>query len=171
MRFLAKVEATSFDVSINGRVIKRVLEYKYLGVVLDENISWNSHVKYILRKTSKRVGMLGRIRNNVAMHTADLIYKSFILPIADYCDSAWSCCGKMNTELLEKLQRRAARIIMKKSSSDEALNSLAYDTLALRRNNHVSMDMYHIFLKTTLFLIKILSDVKRDRVICHIYLK
>ena len=96
--------------------------------------------------------MLGRIRNNVAMHTADLIYKSFILPIADYCDSAWSCCGKMNTELLEKLQRRAARIIMKKSSSDEALNSLGYDTLELRRNNHVcSLAKMCIWTCTTFF--------------------
>ena len=42
----------------------------------------------------------------------------------------------MNTELLEKLQGRAARIIMKKSSSDEYFMN-AYDTLELRRNNHV----------------------------------
>ena len=39
--------------------------------------------------------------------------------------------------MLERLQRRAARIIMKKSSSDEALKSLTYDILEVRRDKHV----------------------------------
>ena len=70
-------------------------------------------------------------------YSANIIYKSFIIPVLDYCDTVWICCGKGNTDLLEKMQRRAARIIMKKASSDEALNSLAYDTLEVTRNKHV----------------------------------
>ena len=76
------------------------------------------------------------------MHTADLICKSFILSIADYCsDSAWSRCGKTNIELLEKQQRWAARILMK--NYGEVLNSQAYDTLEF---NHVySLDKKSIY--------------------------
>ena len=128
---------TSFDVSILGNCIKRKSQYTYLGVVLDETLSYNAHVKSVLSKAGKRLGMLGRIRDNLTMNTANIIYKSFIIPVLDYCDTVWSCCGKGNTDLLEKMQRRAARIIMKKASSDEALNSLAYDTLEVRRNKHV----------------------------------
>ena len=50
----------------------------------------------------------------------NVIYKSYILPILDYCD----------TDLLEKLQRQAARIIMKSTCSDEVLAChIACDTL------------------------------------------
>ena len=47
---------------LKGRPIKRVFEFKYLGVVFDEHISWNSHVKYVLSRAGKRLRMLGRIR-------------------------------------------------------------------------------------------------------------
>ena len=71
------------------------------------------------------------------MHTASTIYKSFTLPILDYCDAVWNCCGRVNTDKLEKLQRRAARIVMRMDSSDEALEYLGYRTLERRREGHV----------------------------------
>ena len=36
---LAKVD--QFSVSVNGSAIKRVTEFKYLGVIFDEHLSWN----------------------------------------------------------------------------------------------------------------------------------
>ena len=69
--------------------------------------------------------------------TAGTVYTSFVLPILDYCDTVWSCCGSVNTDKLEKLQRRAARIIMHLGSSEKALNFLGYVTLEKRRKSHV----------------------------------
>ena len=65
------------------------------------------------------------------MHTANVIYKSFILPVLDCCDLVWGCCGRVNADNFERLQRRTARIIMRTSSSDEAIKYLRYDTLEL----------------------------------------
>ena len=42
--------ADSFTVNFNGENIERVSEYKYLGLVMDETLSWNSHVKYTINK-------------------------------------------------------------------------------------------------------------------------
>ena len=47
------------------------------------------------------------------MSSADIVYKSFILPIFDYCDVAWNSCGKGGLDSIEKTQRRAARVIAK----------------------------------------------------------
>ena len=71
------------------------------------------------------------------MYTAGTVYKSFVLPILDCCDTVWSCCGSFNTDKLEKLQRRAARIAMHLGSSEKALKFLGYVTLKKRRENHV----------------------------------
>ena len=62
--------------------------------------------------------MLGRIRININMYTARTVYTSFVYPILDYCDTMWSCFGNVNTAKLEKLQRRAARIVMRLGSSE-----------------------------------------------------
>ena len=73
--------------------------------------------------------MLNRIRTNVTTNTAHLIYKSFILPVIDYCDTVWNCCGKVDSENLEKLHRRAAGLIVRNHCSDAALQSLAMESL------------------------------------------
>ena len=59
-------------------------EFKYIGVVFNEYISRNSHVKYILSRAGKRLGMLGRIMENLTSHCADSIYTAYIRPIMDY---------------------------------------------------------------------------------------
>ena len=87
--------------------IKRVSEFKYLGVLFDEKISWNAHVKYIISKVSKRLGMLRRIRGSITSHRANMIYLSYVRPILEYCDIVWDSCGVCNNTSLEKLQRRA----------------------------------------------------------------
>ena len=89
----------------------RVFEFKYLGVLFDDCIAWKSHVKYILSRAGRRLGMLGRIRNDITSHCANIIYVSFIRPIVEYCDTVWDCCAVGNATSSEKLQRRAVRIV------------------------------------------------------------
>ena len=64
----------SFTISVNGTSIKRVSQLKYLGVVFDERLSWNDHVKFILAKAGKGVEMLGRICYCITWHSAKIIY-------------------------------------------------------------------------------------------------
>ena len=95
-------------VNIGDHLVKRVLNFKYLGVVLDDALSWNCHLNSIFTNACKRIGMLGRIRQDITLNAANVIYKSFIFPIFYYCDSAWTCCNKCDAVMLERLQRRAA---------------------------------------------------------------
>ena len=73
----------------------------------------------------------------MSMCTVDTVYTSSVLPILDYCDTVWSCYGGVNADKLEKLQRRAARIVMRLGSSEKALNFLGYVALEKRRKSHV----------------------------------
>ena len=82
----------------------------HLGVTFDEHVNWNAHVKYVMSKARKRIGMLSRIRNNITVYCANIIYTSFIRPIFDYCDNIYHCCGEVNSQSLEKLQRRALSV-------------------------------------------------------------
>ena len=125
-----------FQIQVHGHTIRRVFEFRYLGIVFDEHVNWNAHVKYVLGKAGKRIGMLGRIRKNLTVHCANTIYVSFIRPVLDYCDSVYNCCGEMNTNSLEKLQRRAARIVCKSQDSDCAMDFLKWGTLLNRREHH-----------------------------------
>ena len=122
-----------FQIQIHGHTIQRVFEFRYLGIIFYEHISWNAHVKYVLGKAGKRIGMLGRIRKNVTVHCANTIYVSFIRPVSDYCDSVYNCCGEVNTNALEKIERRAARVVCKSKDSDSAMHTLKWETLLTKQ--------------------------------------
>ncbi len=66
------------------------------------------------------------------------MYKSFILTILDYCDSVWNGnCNKVDAERLERLQKRAAKVVCLSQSSDDALAVLRWKPLYKRREQHV----------------------------------
>ena len=57
---------------------------KYLGVLLDCNLSWNSHIDHIAMKISKIVGIIARLRHFVPTHTLLNIYRALINPYIFY---------------------------------------------------------------------------------------
>ena len=61
----------TFTVSIDGFRIKHVTRYTYLGLVLERTLSWNEHVTHLISKAAKKVGVLGRIRQNIITNTAN----------------------------------------------------------------------------------------------------
>ena len=97
--------------------------------VMNKCLTWKAHGKYILGKVGKRIGILGCVRKNISMHSANRVYNSYIIPVLDFCDTVWNCCGTVNSDKLEKLQRRAARIIMRSDRTETALNYESYDLI------------------------------------------
>ena len=106
-------------------------------MVFDERLSWGSHVKKMISKAGKRVGMLGRLRDNLTTHSANVVYISLIRPILEYCDTVWGCCGEGNSKALEALQKRAGRIVARTIRSSPAMDILKWPALAERRRDHV----------------------------------
>lgn len=60
--------------------------FKYLGVVLDQTLSFNEHIDYVKKKVSKFTGMLSRVRPLLTTEAANTLYKMMILPVYDYSD-------------------------------------------------------------------------------------
>ena len=102
---------SDFTVQCNGSVLERVEKYKYLGVVLDQNLSWKEHVEYIGKKISSRLGMLRKARKILPRNACMTLYNAIVLPLFDYCCNIWDSCGLCSKAYLQKLHRRAAGII------------------------------------------------------------
>ena len=94
----------SFSVTIDGKVLNRASENKYLWNVLAPWLTWNAHVDYLVGNVRQRVALLGPIMKNINMYMTGTVYTSFVLPILDYCDAVCSYCGSVNADRLEKLQ-------------------------------------------------------------------
>ena len=124
-------------IKIGDYEINRVYDFKYLGIVLDDSLTWKDHVRYAISKVGERVGVLGHLRRNITIHAAFEMYNSLILPIFDYCDAVWSSCNKADMESLESLQRPASKIIVKSKCGTTPTVYLKFQSLEDRRNAHI----------------------------------
>ena len=88
-------------IRVNGRLLKRVKRIKYLGSVVDENLTWDDHIDYISVKIRRNISILKRLRLTVPGESLVLLYKTLIDPYFRYCNTAWGYC---NETLLDKLQ-------------------------------------------------------------------
>lgn len=128
------------SLNINDMVVDRVKSFKYLGIVIHENLCWADHVDYVCKKVRKRLGILRRIKHLLPKHTRELYVKTLVFPVLDYGDIIWG--DKGNETLMNRiqiLQNFAAKLILdrpKYSSATEALIELNWNTLSERRRLH-----------------------------------
>jgi hypothetical protein len=112
------------EVNIGNTVIQSQPCIKYLGVLIDNKLSFVDHVVHICSKASRQVNALLRLSNLLDQDTKLTLYKAFISSNYDYCPVVWSFCNRTLLNKLCKLQRRALRFVVNdyESEYDELLN-------------------------------------------------
>ena len=130
--------ATDFKILIEGKEIDRVSKFCYLGVTLDENLSWKGHVGEVFNKVNKRLGLLGRIRWCLTIQAAKCTYNCLILPVLSYTDTAWGELSGECSNRLQRLQNQAAHITIRCDGSSNAIKNLGWERLETirKRNKH-----------------------------------
>ena len=74
----------------HGRLLETVSSYKYLGVVLDSELSWNHHVNHVLRKVSRKIFALRTAGSQLTLKSRRQYYVSVIQPDLEYGSTAFS---------------------------------------------------------------------------------
>ena len=84
---------------------------QYLGIYIDENMKFISHINKITNTASRNVGMMSRIRHFVETRQLIQLYNAIILPYLNYCCLIWGTGYAHHTKKMLILQKRAVRII------------------------------------------------------------
>ena len=100
------------NVQIDDDPIPFVTKTKLLGVHLDNNLTWQDHIKHIHNKIVKNLYLLKQIKDYLSIKDRKLFYNSYILPHLDYCSVIWGNCSNYLLIDLLKLQKKAARLIL-----------------------------------------------------------
>jgi len=90
---------------------KELRTYKYLGVLLDENLSFTQHVDYICKKLSRGLFCLKRIKSLVNEKDLKTIYYSIFHSHLLYCSIIIGCTSNSNIKRIVTLQKKAIRIL------------------------------------------------------------
>ena len=83
------VSTKSFVINVNSNRIERTLTYKYLGVIVDEKLTWKDDCKQLCCTISKYVGVMYKVKHYVNNQALRMLYHSLIKSRVQYGIIVW----------------------------------------------------------------------------------
>ena len=92
--------------------IERVLETKFLGVIISHKLSWKSHITGVCSKMAKNTGIIAKVRHLLPRSQVRLLYLTLVQPYMNYCCIVWAGISKTQClDKIHKIQKRFCRLI------------------------------------------------------------
>ena len=95
------------NIIFDNTPIQHVNSFNFLGLHLDSNMLWNTHINSIASKVTRSIGVINRIKHYVPLNIRKLLYESLILSHMNYGILLWG----FRNQRITKLQKSAVRII------------------------------------------------------------
>ena len=130
---------------ISGKTIEQVHTTTFLGVIIDDKLSWKMQIDHINTKVCKSIGILRRLQNKLNKCSLLKLYKCFVLPHINYCNIVWGSTYQTSLSKLFTLQKKAIKIVLKvplKTSTESIFNQSKFNTLAGINKIQTSIFMY-----------------------------
>ena len=120
------------SISIDNEPLAETDHAKYLGVLMDNNLSWKYHIQQINIKVAKSLGIIAKVRHFVSENTLINIYNAFISPHINYGITNWGGAYPKHLDPIRRKLKRAVRLIgFKKQNEHSAPLFKSYGLLNL----------------------------------------
>src|SRR6218665_588477 len=133
---------------INEILIIQTESSKFLGVIVDEALTWRDHVLVVSNKIAKNIGVPLRVRHCLPKHILFNLYYTLIFSYISYCNLLWGSNYKTYLNHLFNLQKRAIRIVCNtpwKSSIKPFLTKHNLFSLFNINKHQVYLFMYRLY--------------------------
>ena len=148
LRVTLKRQPVEASYTVHGQALEAVSEAKYLGVVIDSKLNFNSHVDSVSKKANGTRAFLNRNLRSCNRRVRDTTYKTYVRPQVEYASTVWDPHTHKSINKLEQVQRHAARYVTGSydytRSVTVMLDDLQWPTLAKRRQDSRLIMMYKI---------------------------
>ena len=177
--FDRETNAETLTIPIPGAqsiILNETKSQKYLGLVIDSQLSFQDHIDYVKSKVAKRIGALYRSKSLLPLKYRKMFVNALMLPQFDYLDIIWCRAGKTKLNAIDVLYKKVAKIALDVDVREPSLNvykNMNWLPLHLRRQLHLSTYMYKIVneIAPPQFLNKFayVSGGSRDAEKCNLY--
>ena len=98
-------------IKVGDELIWESAEEKLLGVTLDKNLNFNSHLANLCKKVGQKVTALARIVNLLPFQKRRIILNTFIESQFSYCPLVWMFCSREMNMKINHNHERALRLV------------------------------------------------------------
>ena len=139
------------DVQLQGTTIPKRDSVRYLGLTIDRDLSWKTHVCNVRRKAFAAIGCIHGASHYLPAKIHKMLYNSLVLPHLDYCSTVWHSCNQTLPHNLEHVQNYAMRVILSQPpcppSSPPLTDQFHWTTLHHRRHNQMLCQVHQCLLQ------------------------
>ena len=89
-----------FNIFINNEKINQVHFTKFLGVIIDDKLTWQKHITSLASKISTNLFIVRRLKNVLSKDTFKMLYYTLFYPYFNYCSIIW---GQASSSILKEL--------------------------------------------------------------------
>jgi hypothetical protein len=101
------------EIKFSNGIINRVDNFEYLGLVVDTELSFESHVSKVIKKIKPYVSILGRLKYYLPVSCLKMIYFAYIHSRIRYLLPAYGSCSRTHLEALELLHKKSLKHVFK----------------------------------------------------------
>ena len=142
-----QLEPLTLNLLLQDKPIEQVSEHCLLGVTVDKQLQWKTHIKNIRKKVSRNVYLLSKLKLYVNTDARLLFYNAHIRSHFNYASTVWDGSADVHLKTLNSLNRRAAKQILPTPdlSTDQKLNCLKILPLHKQLLFNKGVTMFKIF--------------------------
>ena len=100
-----------FNISLNGTCLNKSNSVKYLGVMIDDKLSWKNHIELLEKKLSTACALICKLRYFVDQNCLMKYYYAHVYSHLQYAVLAWGSSNKSTLNKLNVLHRRVVRLM------------------------------------------------------------
>ena len=140
-----------FKLDIDSKSVVQVKEHRVLGITIDDEFKWQSHISNICRTVSKNMFLMSQLKQYVSCQTLKIFYSSHIVPLISFSSTVWDGCCETHLNKLSSHHGRAAKLLLldENSSTDEKLKALGILPLRKQLNFNKGIPMFKVNRKIT----------------------
>ena len=136
----------SHDYQMGNEPLHTDFSEKDVGVTFDPTLNFRLHIRTMIAKANSRVGIIKRSFSRLNKKSFKILYKSLVRPILEYCSVIWNPLFKGDSDEIEKVQRRATKVVpeLRNLPYEERLRELNLTTLIYRRKRTDILQVFRI---------------------------
>ena len=109
------------NISINNTLLQKVNCLKFLGIIIDDHLSWKPHIRSVRNKLRPSTGLISQVSSFLPFKTLIKLYYALIHSRLNYCIESWGNALPTNILPLRKIQNKVLRTIFNKPSGSELM--------------------------------------------------